>query len=61
MNTDNLLNTLNTKKAAQPKVTDEKQKMKLQKAMQDFEAVFVNYLLNRYRKRMKKRAVSAER
>ena len=54
MNTDNLLNTLNTKKAAQPKVTDEKQKMKLQKAMQEFEAVFVNYLLKTMRKSVQK-------
>ncbi|MFZ4621111.1 MAG: transglycosylase SLT domain-containing protein [Bacteroidota bacterium] len=54
MNTDNLLNTLNTKKAAQPKVTDEKQKLKLQKAMQEFEAVFVNYLLKTMRKSVQK-------
>ncbi len=54
MNTENLINTLSTKKAAQPKVTDEKQKMKLQKAMQEFEAVFVNYLLKTMRKSVQK-------
>lgn len=54
MNSENLINTLNTKKASQPKVTDEKQKMKLQKAMQEFEAVFVNYLLKTMRKSVQK-------
>ncbi len=54
MNTDKLLNTLNTKKSSQPKVTDEKQKVKLQKAMQEFEAVFVNYLLKTMRKSVQK-------
>lgn len=41
-------------KAAQPKVVDEKAKAKLQKAAKDFEAIFVNYLLQSMRKTVQK-------
>ena len=37
-------------KAVQPKVVDEKAKAKLQKVAKDFEAIFVNYLLQSMRK-----------
>lgn len=47
------LPTVQTKQTA-PSVTDEKQKAKLQRALQDFEAVFVNYLLQTMRKSVKK-------
>lgn len=47
------LPTSQTKQAA-PTVTDEKQKAKLQRALQDFEAVFVNYLLQSMRKSVQK-------
>jgi Rod binding domain-containing protein len=41
-------------KAAQPRVVDEKSKAKLQKAAKDFEAIFVNYLLQSMRKTVQK-------
>ncbi|MBP9211945.1 MAG: lytic transglycosylase domain-containing protein [Bacteroidetes bacterium] len=47
------LPTIPTKQTA-PTVTDEKQKAKLQRALQDFEAVFVNYLLQTMRKSVQK-------
>ncbi|NUN69077.1 MAG: lytic transglycosylase domain-containing protein [Bacteroidetes bacterium] len=47
------LPTVQTKQTA-PAVTDEKQKAKLQRALQDFEAVFVNYLLQTMRKSVQK-------
>jgi soluble lytic murein transglycosylase-like protein len=41
-------------KTAQPRVVDEKAKAKLQKAAKDFEAIFVNYLLQSMRKSVQK-------
>ncbi len=41
-------------KSAQPRVVDEKAKAKLQKAAKDFEAIFVNYLLQSMRKTVQK-------
>ncbi len=41
-------------KTAQPRVVDEKEKAKLQKAARDFEAIFVNYLLKSMRKTVQK-------
>ncbi|HAP34553.1 MAG TPA: murein transglycosylase [Bacteroidetes bacterium] len=41
-------------KTAQPRVVDEKAKAKLQKAAKDFEAIFVNYLLQSMRKTVQK-------
>jgi len=43
-----------TQNISQPKISDEKQKAKLQKAVQDFEALFVNYLLKTMRKSVNK-------
>lgn len=54
MDSSELLNSVNVKKPAQPRVTDDKQKTKLQKAMQEFEAVFVNYLLKTMRQTVQK-------
>lgn len=41
-------------KTVQPRVVDEKAKAKLQKAAKDFEAIFVNYLLQSMRKTVQK-------
>ena len=54
MDSSELLNSVNVKKPATPRVTDDKQKTKLQKAMQEFEAVFVNYLLKTMRQTVQK-------
>jgi soluble lytic murein transglycosylase-like protein len=53
MNTDAVQPLKVEQKTSQP-IKDEKQKAKLQKAVQDFEAVFVNYLLKTMRKTINK-------
>ena len=54
MNTDPLHQSQSVQQASHPKATDEKQKGKLQKAVQDFEALFVNYMLKTMRKSVNK-------
>ncbi len=44
----------NVQRTTQPRITDEKAKAKLQKAAKDFEAMFVNYLLQSMRKTVDK-------
>lgn len=54
MNANALHHSQNAQQASKPKITDEKQRAKLQKAVQDFEALFVNYMLKTMRKSIHK-------